>query len=330
MSIGLFLLSAIIFLPNAWRSTRASFALLQGLAALRADQPQAARVWYDHAVAVMPENVVARRLLARAALAEGNPSAAAAHLEAALQARPKDRLVQRELAQAYDAAGEYDKADKLWTDLGVTVEQLVKLGETYLADQHYSYAYSAYRRATQLDEYERFDLLFRLAILAVLTGDVEAPTWLSLLHQHDRNFRVYELDDEIQLMGTEFRRMMPAMFSGRLLRRSEDGLRGGFNHIIGEALIVLSVQQGGVYRLQANVLGGPLPIEMAVDVDRRQVLDMRLEPDDNPWPTVEGETSVILTPGLHTVSVWFLPYPKGDDQDYRFAGLRWVNLTRQD
>jgi len=69
---------------------------------------------------------------------------------------------------------------------------------------------------------------------------------------------------------------------------------------------------------------------MAIDMNRQQILYIRLEPGDTPWSTVEGETSVILAPGLYIVSVWFLPYSKENDQDYRFAGLRWINLTRQD
>jgi len=296
-------------------------ALATGEASVAVQYLQQARTW-------SPASPGVYRSLAQAYLQLDQPAPVVAALEDAYRLRPDSLLIQQELAQAYEAADAIEQAYTLWETAGVTVEQMVVIGDRYLDQRQYAEATAWYSRAMYRQPVLQSRLTFRRFLIAIWAKDPTALKLLEMVRQIDTTFTVYSINDEVSIQGADLRwgvSLSDDVTYGTPLSHNNDS--AGYFWWSGEALAVVSVERGGKYRLSMNVLHGePAPIEMAIGVNDQQVQRVSLNRGDNSWETIT--TTVDFVPGLHTIHIWFLNDGVVRDKD-RNAVVKWVEVKRQ-
>lgn len=203
-------------------------------------------------------------------------------------------------------------------------------GDSALSTGLYGKAFVYYRLGSHFGPSTQFDLLFKLAVSSILSGNQEAKQFLETSYQQDNSFKWYELKENMSITGSDFRLILsdlgPSVSSGTRIAHSGDE-HTGILWTNGEALTVVSVTQGGDYILKVNLRHrGTPPIIVELGIDGHSIRTISLERGDYSWE--EFEMPVSLATGLHTIHLRFLNDILTEHAS-RDAEVAWVELLLQ-
>jgi tetratricopeptide (TPR) repeat protein len=114
-----------------------------------ADNPLAARIWYEKALSLEPAAAYAVNNLCYVAVLRGD-NRAVATCEQAVAAAPDSRVAHNNLGLAYAAADDYSRACLQYASAGNGAEALYNMGITYLARRQYGKAIESFTSALRL------------------------------------------------------------------------------------------------------------------------------------------------------------------------------------
>ncbi len=319
-------------LPFLMSSAYAAVAA-QALAATQNSSDQASRAisYLKQSLRWNPFDPNLHRMLAHTYRLNNQPEAVVASLEQAYRLQPDSLLIQQELALAYAVSGDMKRADALWKALGITFTQMVATGDAYLSQHNYKDANTWYTCASHYQSFEEFDFIFRRAIVATLAQSVDALDLLSIVSVKDHTFDVYVLNNVLKIDGANFRWMtsLPGFLDyGLPLSAYTESLSPdntiGVLWSSGEAVAVFSAQQEGDYLLKMHVQHNtPPPVEISLGIDGHVYKQVSLARGDDSWETIV--VPVHITPGIHTINIWFLNNDLVDGKD-RNAVIEWAAI----
>jgi tetratricopeptide (TPR) repeat protein len=306
-----------------------------GEAAIASDAGSAAAA-FQLALSWSPDDPETHRALAKAYLQLNRPQQAIQALEQAYRLRPESLLIRQELAQAYEADGQWERANGVWAALGLTSERSLMIGDG-LFDQHrYLEAHTWYERAARTAVNLPFDRLFKNAITATLARTADASQRLRSVQENDPSFVVYALDSHLRILGSDLRWMTSVPSRGSsygtplsygVNPNNPATPTAGMLWWSGNAVAVVSVKDEGLYRVSMLARHSkPAPVAMAMGIDNQQLRSVTLARGDASWEIITFTTRI--SSGLHTMDIWFLNNAVVGTLD-RDAAIQWISLERE-
>lgn len=288
-------------------------------------------IGYFHAAQIWtPREPEPYRHAARANVNLGRYDAAVTNLEAAYRLRPTSLLIQQELAVAYELAGQSEDASGLWTQLGISQDQMMLLGDRYLSAGAYREAWGCYRRL--LDDSAPLDLgrLFPIAVVSSVTHAPEATALLEELGRREPDFVVRHFTgEELVLDGAQLYWLVTPgshIPVGAPLTFGAGETTFGYMWGNGQAVGLINVKESGRYKLDVQVMHAPpAPLLLVVGVDGREIRRLDLTRGDYSSEIVT--LPLYLAAGRHTLDFWFLNDGLVDGVD-RNAVIERLRLRR--
>lgn len=168
---------------------------------------------------------------------------------------------------------------------------------------------------------------FRDSILAIMSRKSKEEQYIKEIRAIYPSFLPFTIDGtSLTIFASQFRWMTeitPYDIEFGTPLAKENSTEGVF-WWNGQATAVISVEQSGLYLLEAAVKNSmPAPVKMELGVDGSRLSHFELLANDNSWQTVQVETT--LENGLHTIDVWFLNDAMIDGKD-RDGAIRWLKI----
>jgi len=283
-----------------------------------------------HAAALLPNDPLPLRYLARAYQQSGRPEEAIAALERATTLAPQSILVRQELLLAYQTAGRHEQSAVLETELGYTPERVIAVGDAYLASGDHAMALLWYDRVCDRWPERTEQLAFRRLVAAIPLND---PRTLGLLHQAQATLPGFEAPrvgaQPISVNGATLRWVrdvsLPDAPSGTPLNYPYGDSQGAF-WWNGRGTLIVAVDQPDTYLLRITTYNSkPPPVELAFGVNGNRLHYASLTAGDETWLVVEF--SVILHSPLASLDIWFLNDSIVNGQD-RNAIIRDIEILK--
>lgn len=300
-------------------------ALATGEASVAVQYLQQARTW-------SPASPGVYRSLAQAYLLLDQPAPVVAALEDAYRLRPDSLLIQQELAQAYEAADAIEQAYTLWETAGVTVEQMVAVGDDYLFSGNPDQALVWYTRVLERTFDISSSLAFRIGVAAIAVGETEQFDTVIAQVPALQSDAVWTLTDKpLRIAAPNLRWLFPRTMpndAAFLHESSGPDPTLGALWWNGTSIAVLDVAVPGTYIFTVRAQESqPGPIQLGIEVNQIMVARWVLAKTDNTWG--DFEVRVSLRAGLNIIGVRFLSDGGVGSLD-RNAFLKWVDLRKAD
>jgi hypothetical protein len=162
---------------------------------------------------------------------------------------------------------------------------------------------------------------FRDTAIAVMIQNPNAVLQVNKLQSNDSLFTIADASTAVSIPATSLRWLTPVLSpeitfgTPLVLPNIPPNNRGiGYFWGNGQAVAFVKINQDGLYAITAHVRHSvPAPVEMSMGIDGKLGVFSILERGDESWDTIEMQQE--LSPGLHTINIWFLNNEIVNDTD---------------
>lgn len=153
---------------------------------------------------------------------------------------------------------------------------------------------------------------FRDAAIAVMLQSPDAALRVNKLQLNDSSFTIADIATAVSIPATSLRWLTPVLspeitFGTPLVLPNTQPNNQGIGYFWGngQAVAFVKINQYGSYAIVAHVRHSvPAPVEMSIGVNGKLGVFSILERGDESWDAIEMQQE--LSPGLHTINIWFL------------------------